>query len=254
MTSREVWEREYRAHLLELDPERVNVKGARESLERWTPTGKWTHYGHLFIWEDMRRSMGDVCMYESLILDPGWIKDYNRVVTDHYKTHYAYLIEQAGKPDGVWVYEDLGYKNGLFCSPAVLAELIFPYYAELVAFFHEYDLPVVLHACGGIEAALDLIVDAGFDALNPMQVSAGCDALRFAEKVGDRIAFVGGLDARVIESGDRDLIRRESARLIEGMKSRGARYVFGSDHSISTNVDYDDFRFMLDVYREHMAY
>ena len=42
--------------------------------------------------------------------------------------------------------------------------------------------------------------------------------------------------------------------LIDGMKRRGARYVFASDHSLSTNVDYDDFRHALDVYRECVAY
>ena len=41
---------------------------------------------------------------------------------------------------------------------------------------------------------------------------------------------------------------------IEGMKARGARLVFASDHSISTNTDYDDFRHMVEVYREHMRY
>jgi len=35
--------------------------------------------------------------------------------------------------------------------------------------------------------------------------------------------------------------------------SSTARCVFGSDHSLSTNVDYDDFKYALDVYREHMS-
>ena len=38
------------------------------------------------------------------------------------------------------------------------------------------------------------------------------------------------------------------------MKSRGARYIFHSDHSLSTNVDYEDYRYAVDVYREHMGY
>ena len=36
-------------------------------------------------------------------------------------------------PDGIWMYEDLGYKNGLFARQGV-AELIFPYFAEMVTF------------------------------------------------------------------------------------------------------------------------
>ena len=254
MTSRQVWERDYRPHLLAVDRQRLNIDGARRSLESRRKQGLWTHFGHLFIWETMRSSLGDLCMYESLALDPEWIRDYNRVYTDFFKAHYKILLEEVGKPDGVWVYEDLGYSKGLFCSPAVLEDLIFPYFKELVDFFHSYDLPVVLHSCGNVMEAVPLIVEAGFDALNPMEIKAGCKPLELAEKYGDRLAFIGGLDARILESHDRDAIRAGVTRLVEGMKERGARYVFGSDHSLSTNVRYEDFKYAAQVYREHRMY
>jgi len=38
------------------------------------------------------------------------------------------------------------------------------------------------------------------------------------------------------------------------MKARGARFVFASDHSISTNTDYADFLYAHQVYREHRLY
>jgi uroporphyrinogen decarboxylase len=255
MTTREAWDRDYRPYLLELDPERVDVDEMRKSMATLTEAQRWTHYGHMFIWESMRQSMGDVTLYQSLLLDPEWVHDYNRVYTDFYKVHFAYMFEQVGKPDGIWIYEDLGYKNGLFASPKVLGELIFPYYAELNDFFHSYDLPVVLHTCGSTAAALPLIVDAGFDALNPMERKAkDNDPFAFAERYGDRLAFVGGLDARVLETNDRETIGREVTAYVEGMKVRNARLVFATDHSISTNTHYDSYCYALDVYREHMAY
>ena len=254
MTSREIWDRDYRGRLLELDRERVDIKGARERLAKARSDGYWAFYGDLFVWENMRRSMGDITLYESLLLDPAWIHDYNRVHTDFFKAHYKLLFDEAGVPDGIWMYEDLGYRNGLFCSPKTLEDVIFPYFAEMVDFFHSYGLPVILHSCGRTTEALDLIVGAGFDALNPMEVKAGNDIFAFAEKYGDKLAFVGGLDARVLESGDRGAIRREVARFIDGLKARGARFLFASDHSLSTNVSYSDYRYALGVYREHMAY
>jgi uroporphyrinogen decarboxylase len=254
MTTRQVWDKDYRPRLIEVDRERLKIKETKEQLERRRAQGKWTFYGSLFIWELMRCSMGDICMFESFVLDPDWVKDYNRVYTDFFKAHYAILLEEAGKPDGIWIYEDLGYRNGLYCSPALLSELIFPYYKELVDFFHGYDLPVVLHTCGGVTEGVPLIADAGFDALNPMEAKAGCDVLKSAEQYGDRLAFFGGVDARVFESGDRDRIRREVTRTMEGMKALGARYVFGSDHSLSTNIRLSDYQFALEVYQEHKAY
>jgi uroporphyrinogen decarboxylase len=199
--------------------------------------------------------MGDIILYESLLLDPKWIQDFNRVYTDFYKTYFAYLFEHAGIPSGIWLYEDLGYRNGPFARPELIEELFFPYYREMVDFFHGYGLPVVLHSCGSVPLVLPLIVEAGFDGLNPMERKAeGNDPFLFAERYGDRIAFVGGLDARILETNDRDLIRREVTSYMEGMKSRGARLVFGSDHSLSPLIRYDTYRYALEVYRENRCY
>lgn len=255
MVTRDIWERDYRPFVLGLDPARVNVPETRQNFLDAHRTGVWTHFGHLFVWELMRQSMGDVTLYESLLTDPGWIHDYNRVYTDFFKLHFDYMFEQVGMPDGIWIYEDLGYKNGLFASPKVLRSLIFPYYQELVAYFHGKGLPVILHSCGSQAQALPLIVEAGFDGLNPMERKAmNNEPFTFAEQYGDKLLFVGGLDARVLETNDRDIIHREVTGYIEGMKARRARLVFASDHSISPNVHYDSYRYALDVYREHMRY
>ena len=255
MSSREVWERDYRPLLLEFDEKRADVEGTRDDLARKREAGVWAHYGHLFIWELMRQSMGDVTMYESLLLDREWVHDYARVYTDFFKTYYTHLFEKAGVPDGVWMYEDLGYRNGLFTSPQSLREMIFPYYAELVAFFHDRGLPVILHTCGSTVDAMELIVEAGFDGVNPMERKArGNDPFAFAERWGDRLIFVGGLDARVFESNDRQLIESEVESYLSGMKDRGARLVFASDHSISTNTSYASYCWAVDTYRKHREY
>ena len=141
--------------------------------------------------------MGDVTMYYSLLTDPDWIHDYCRVYTDFHKQYFAYLFEHVGLPDGIWMYEDLGYKNGLFASPKVMAELIFPYFTELVSFFHSYDLPVVLHTCGSTAKALPMIVEAGFDALNPMERKAKDNDLRLCREVRRQ----AGLCRRVRRAG-----------------------------------------------------
>jgi len=256
MSTREIWERDYRPHLLEWDVERFgNLDETRKNVADARAAQKWVHYGHMFIWETMRQSMGDVILYESLLLDPDWVHDFNRVYTDFHKRYYTYLFEQVGLPDGMWMYEDLGYRNGLFASPKVLRELIFPYYKEMVDFFHGYDLPVILHSCGSTVQALPMIAEAGFDALNPMEHKAeGNDPFLFAEKYGDRLAFVGGLDVRIFETNDRDIIRREVTAYIDGMKDRGARLVFASDHSIPPTVSYATYQYVVDVYRERMMY
>ncbi len=257
MTSRKVWEEKYKPHVIGSAPQRVTLAVTEETkkeIERHRNQGRSVKFGNMFVWEGMRQSMGDVCLYENVLLDPEWIHDYCRTYTDVVKECHEILFAEAGKPDNVWLYEDLGYRGSLFCSPATFDELIFPYFREMCDFFHGYDIPVVLHTCGLTEPIIDTVIDLGFDGLNPLEVKAGNDPLRIAEKYGDRIAFIGGFDERVLESGDRDLIRAEVEKLVNGMKARGARYVFGSDHSVSTNVKMSDFEFALAVYRENMMY
>ena len=49
-------------------------------------------------------------------------------------------------------------------------------------------------------------------------------------------------------------MKKEVVKIVGGMKSRGARYIFGSDHSIPPSVSYNDFQYALEVYREHSVY
>ncbi len=253
MTTREIWEKEYRPHLLKVDRDRFNVPALTREFTRTRKSGQWMYYSHLFLWEILRQSLGDICFYESLVLAPDWIHDFNRVYLDFFKMHFTILFEEIGKPDGLIPCDDLGYKSGLFCSPGTLENLFLPYYKEFVEFLHSYGVRACLHSCGGIEKALPLIVEAGFEALHPMEVKAGCDALKFAEQYGDKLIFMGGLDVRILESGDRDLIKKEVIKIVEGMKSLGACYIFGSDHSIPPSVCYIDFQYALDIYKEHSA-
>lgn len=257
MTSRGVWEAEYKPHVVGSVRQRATpeaLANTRQGIERVHAQGKWADMGLRGLWENMRAAFGDVALYESMLLDPEWIRDYCRTYTDLYLAEIDITLAEAGRPDGVWFFDDLGYRGTTFCAPQLYGELIFPYYVELIDRIHGHGLPAILHTCGHTESVLQLIVDSGFDGLHPMEVKAGNDPLGMAERYAEELVFIGGLDARILESHDRDLIRREVVAYVEGMKQRGGRLVFGSDHSLSTNVDYDDFCFAVEVYREHQAY
>jgi uroporphyrinogen decarboxylase len=254
LTSRKVWESKYRPHLLGVDRSRLAFDALRLACEKARQGDLFLCCHNTFLWENLRNMLGDVCMLENMRLDPGWIHDYNRVYTDFYKAHYQVLFEEIGWPDGMSLSEDLAYNKGLLCSPRLLEELFLPYWAELIEFFHAHGRPVTIHSDGNVTEALPVILEAGFNAINPMEAKAGCEALAMAERYGDRLAFKGGLDVRVLESSDRDRIRREVVRLVEGMKSRGVGYIFGSDHSVSANVAYRDYEYAVSVYREHRDY
>jgi uroporphyrinogen-III decarboxylase len=192
----------------------------------------------------------DFQLFMALLDEPEWIRDMGRVYTDLNKACYGKLLDAGARPDGIWIYEDLGYRDRLFCSPDILRDLVFPFYREMVEFFHGYGLPVVLHSCGYQKPMIPLAIEAGFDALNPMEVKAGNDIFSYAETYGDKLVFIGGFDARILERGDRPAIRAAVKTFMIGMKERGARFIFGSDHSLTPQIAYRDFQYALEVYRE----
>lgn len=255
MTTRKIWEEVYRPQVVEWNPDRIKIPQIKTSYQEAIQSNKWIHMGHQFIWENMRQSMGDITLYESLLLDPDWIQDYNRVYTDLYKKAFNYLFDNIGLPHGIWLYEDLGYKNGLFASPRVFKKLIFPYYKEMVDFFHGFDLPVVLHSCGSVAQAMPLIVETGFDALNPIERKANNnDPYVFAKKYGDKLAFIGGLDVRILETNDKSIIKKETLALINGMKDVNGRLVLSEDHSLPPTIELSSYQWMLDTFWENCAY
>lgn len=262
MTSREIWEKKYRNLLLEPDEKRLESGSWRngplsediKEKEWGEKHSKWTCFGHVFIWEVLRQSLGDLCMYESLLLDPEWIKDFNRVYTDFYKTHFNMLFNKLGLPDGIWLYDDLAYKNGLFASPDILKSLVVPFYSEITDFFHKLGLNVILHSCGNISEGLPLIIDSGFDAIQPMEIKAGCDPVQIAEQYGSELVLIGGFDIRLLETNDRVLIIKEVERLVNEMKKREVKYILHSDHSIPPTVSFESYKYFLEAFEKNKYY
>jgi len=254
MTEPEIWFEKYKPYLGTFDPTRVDTATMKQKLEFRKKQGKFTYFSTMFVWETIRSSLGDETCYMSMLTDEDWMHDICRTYTDFYKQYMQYIFETVGKPDGVLLLEDLAYKGAPFCSPKTFDEIIFPYYREINQWLHEQGIICMLHSCGCVTTLLPYLADCGFDMLNPMEVKAGCDLEAFVKEYKDKFVFMGGMDARIFESGDFDLIRKEVIRITDMMKRYDARYIFGSDHSLSTSVSFDSFRCAVDTYREHMYY
>lgn len=254
VTTPEAWAR-YREPLLDIDEERLgDVRGIRASVKSAHDRGKFAFYGNLFVFELMRATIGDAQFLPALLLEPDWIRDFCQVYLDMFRAHYELLFRQAGLPDGFFLYEDFGFRNGLFCSPKVLGDLVMPFEKQLVGFLHDYGLPVILHSCGDIRKAVPLIIEAGFDCLQPMEAKAGCDVLALADEYGDRIAYMGNINVVELGSNDPERIRTEVLRKVRGMRERRAPYFFHSDHSLPPDISLASYRLALELFRENGTY
>ncbi|GMV37475.1 MAG: hypothetical protein AMXMBFR61_19830 [Fimbriimonadales bacterium] len=254
VTDWETWKR-YREPLLTLDPSRLgDIEDVRKRLAAAREKGRFTVYGQLYVFELLRATMGDQNFLPALLLEPDLIRDFCQVYLDHYRLHFDYLFREAGLPDGIFIYEDLGFSNGLFCSPATLRELILPFERALVEFLKDYGLPVILHSCGDVRKAVPIIIEAGYDCLQPMEAKAGCDVVELAREYGDRLAFMGNINVVELTTNDKARVEAEVLRKVRAMREMRVPYFFHSDHSIPPNIRYETYLFALELFRENRNY
>jgi uroporphyrinogen decarboxylase len=135
--------------------------------------------------------------------------------------------------------EDMGGQNGPLISPAMYREFLKPYHTRLWKRAKELaPVSVQLHCCGGVRPILNDLIEAGMDALNPVQItSAGMDTAGLKKDFGERITlWGGGCDTReMLGRGTPDQIKthvREQVDLLQ----RGGGFVFQQVHNIMANV------------------
>jgi len=255
LTTPKTWHREFRDAFLAHDPASgVDFAKIRRDREEAESDGFFSTYCFMFVFEQLRARIGDVAMLEALLLEKEWIHDFNRCVTDHFLAAWERILEECGEPDGIHFFEDLGYTRSPFASPACHREMVLPYHREIVGFFKDRGLPVIMHTCGDFRPHIPAIVEAGVDCIQAMEAKTGMDVVDLAGEWKDDLCFMGNLDVRAYESGDRDLLRDEILAKVEGMKRLRAPYVAMSDHSIPPSVTVTDYEWSLDLIRDHYRY
>jgi uroporphyrinogen decarboxylase len=193
----------------------------------------------------MNALCGHECVLTGMATDPDWIRD----MCDVYATVTIEMLEMAyqdeGLPDGLWVWDDLGFKRRPFMSSGMYRQIVFPAHRRLFQFAHGKGLPVVLHCDGMVESLIPSLIEAGVNCLQPLEVKAGMDLLRIKKAFGDRIALIGGIDVRTLLSNDLDVIRRElEAKVPRAMQGSG--YVLQVDHSVPDPVNYGTYRYFVE--------
>lgn len=158
----------------------------------------------------------------------------------------------AGLLDGLVIWGDVAYKQGLFFSPAYWRKYFKPWVGQMVAAAHAAGLPVIYHGCGNVNAIFQDYIDLGLDAYNPLEAKAGMDALELRRRYGHRMAFCGNSNVQVWETGDRAAIRREVLRKLNAAKGGGL--IFQSDHSVSSGVSGQTYDYIVKLVREYGRY
>ena len=145
--------------------------------------------------------------------------------------HHAQVVFVSGT--------DFGTQNSLFLDVKTYRLLFKPFQKAINDKIHELtDWKIFIHSCGAIYDLIPDLIEAGFDVLNPVQVSAiGMDAKRLKAEFGNDLAFWGGgVDTqKTLPFGTPEEVHRKVRERID-IFSEGGGYVFNTIHNILSNV------------------
>ena len=235
----DTWE-EAKAKMLEYHEDRIPWNYLKNEAAKWEANGD---FRQLTVWFGFDVAHSHMAGTENILMgmyeDPEWITD----IFDTYLTSSLNLCQKildAGyKFDGIFWYDDMGYKGSPFFSPEMYRELLKPFHKKAVDWAHERGMVTELHSCGFIEPLLPDIVETGVEMLNPLEVKAGMDPYKLKNLYGDKLAFHGGINAQIWDKPE--LVKAEMERIIPLMKEGGG-YVFASDHSIPNSVSFENMK------------
>jgi uroporphyrinogen decarboxylase len=237
------WEQHIKPHLT-AERRRINFDVYREAKERARKANRFFAWSGVNVFEIIK----DVCGHQFMLIgmadDPDWVRDmadtYARLTVELQEILFA----EEGWPDGIWYYEDMGFKHRPFMSPRMYREIMLPGHKTSIGFAKSKKLPVILHSCGYVEPLIPGLLEAGIDCLQVIEVKAGMDLLKLYKQYGEVLSFMGGIDVRTLYTNDHAIIDQELESKIPTVKGHYG-YVLHSDHSIPNTVNYDTYQYFI---------
>lgn len=235
-----------------VDKNRINWKKLEENYPRWVAEERWIqgifHFGFDVTHSGM---VGTETMLIAMLEEPEWAEDMFETFLANSMAHFDMIWDAGYHFDTVFWYDDMGYKNTPFFSPKMYRELLRPYHKRAVEWAHSKGIYAHLHSCGDIMPLIPDLMETGLDALNPLEVKAGMDAILLKKEYGDRLVLHGGVNAVLWDK--KEQIIAEIEHLVPILKEKGG-YIFSSDHSIPNSVSLDNMKAIMETVKRVGTY
>jgi len=135
--------------------------------------------------------------------------------------------------------DDLADNHGPFLSPSVFKDFFFEPLKNLVQSVRKRGVPLILHTDGNIYPILSLLIDAGIDALHPLQPQV-IDIRNFKETYGNRICLMGNVDiSTVLPFGTPQDVGKAVRTCIQAA-GPGGGYILSSSNSLHEAIPLDN--------------
>jgi uroporphyrinogen decarboxylase len=166
------------------------------------------------------------------------------------------LAKEAARrgADFVFTGDDYAATERPFISPRMFRDFLAPQLKRVVAGFKELGLHVIKHTDGNILPILDMILDSGIDALDPIDPLAGLDIGTMKQRFGSRLALKGNVDcAYTLTTGSEKQVVEETLGVIR-KAGEGGGLIVSSSNSIHSGVKPGNYLAMWNTIRAYGRY
>lgn len=199
------------------------------------------------------RIMGTENILVKLAEDPERVARFSERVGDFLVGIVQGQVAAAGgKLTGIYIWGDVGYDQGMFFSPKCWRTVYKRQVKRICDAIHAAGLKAIYHGCGNASPIFDDLIEVGVDAYHPLEAKAGLDVVELKRRFGDRWAFNGNVDVRVLATDDRAKVRREVLRKLNAAKGGG--YILESDGSVPDNVSAATYDYVIQLTRQCGTY
>jgi uroporphyrinogen decarboxylase len=190
-------------------------------------------------------------LLESYLLEPDFAKKLGQMVVEYNRELHRLAIAEGA--DLIVLGDDYAHKTGTIMSPDQFREFILPDFGSAVENIKSCGAYCVKHTDGNIWALLDDIVDTGIDGIGPLEPGVGMDLAEVKRAVSGRVCVVGNVDVDLLCRGSGEQVRQTTRTLIQTV-SPGGGHILSSGNSITSAVQPENFRIMVESAREHGRY
>jgi uroporphyrinogen decarboxylase len=151
--------------------------------------------------------------------------------------------------DFIWAADDIAFHTAPFFSPKVYREVLLPHTRQVA---EQITLPWIYHSDGNLLPIWEDLTSQGMNAIHPLEAGS-MDVAMLKAEYGDEIAFVGGVDLRILEAGTPEATREEVKRLIQ-ILGPDYGYLLGASNSVTPHVQPENLTAMLEALLEYGRY
>lgn len=181
---------------------------------------------------------------------PDLVHEMANYVADFVLSWIDRALKEIPDIDYAFIWEDMAMKNGPLISPKFFREFHLKPMKRVTKVLNEYGIDIIiLDSDGNVDRLIPLWMEANVNLILPLEVAAGCDAVRYRRQFGKELRMIGNIDKRALREGTTKKDIEQEVMSKEDLIKEGG-YSPMVDHCVPPDVPFENFKYYMNLIHE----